>query len=984
MPAFTVRPLRLALAAGLAASLALAACGGGGGGDAAAPVAQAPVAPAPVAPPPAAPPAPPSGGGDPVQTTSNAATVGTARALGASASVAVGGVSDAPTPAQGASTGRGGRLFYVDSRTGNDSNDGRAETTGAGQSGPWKSLARVLTSDLGAGDALQMACGSEWNETLRVPASGTANLPVSVGAPPAGCGVRPMIDGSVALPAANWTLHQGKVFKTTLAAPPLQLSMGSTGTVWTEAHHPNRGHLVSDPGSPYLRAAGSDTVPVGVQHAATSVLVGPDLVLPPGAELAAGARVAARMYSWTIQERAVASATRERINFTSPMDYPIGAGWGYFLLGQLWMVDSAGEWFHDATARQLYAYMADGAAPSTAVRATVLATGIDLQGRSHVIVDGLAVRRVGLGADLRDSRGLLLRNTRFDDIAGIGADVSKSTNAVIESCAFTRTGTDAISGWRHDTGPSAGLTVRNSVIRDAGVVMQDDSVQSLPRRSYAAIYGGTGSTISGNTVVNAGYIGIQVMPDSLVEKNFVYGACSVLDDCAGIYTQYGNNRSVIRGNTVVHARGALAGKAPDMAYTQAQGIYLDSGVTGALIEDNTVVDTDNGIQVHVSAQNIVRGNRLYGNRRSQIWMQDTSNLLSAGGDVLANQVTDNQIAPVAASSVGIWLDTIYASTAAFGTIDRNRYFDRAAPIAVRVSTAAGARDYTFAQWQQAAGDNLPAARDNQGAAVSATGHAAHSVSGSNVVPNSGLLNDAAGWQIWSPGTPAAQLVREACPAGICLRYVAGAAPGLVSSQNFSVTKDQWYRMSLDLASEEEGQVVDIVVRRGGGGSNGYDSVADRNFVVTAGRGWKRYSRVFRATTTVNFRDPLTGDLGARADIAPAGQVLRIANVELVPVTPDATAQLSTAFTNVGNATRSWDCPHSGAQAALCGKLRRFADNGIAGWPLAVPAASTLIVYASEPALLDSDHDGVADVHDTCTATPAGVEVNAAGCPLILR
>ncbi len=941
----------------------LAACGGGGGGGDGGARSEGPAPPGPTAP---AEPSPSS--------VSNADTVGRARALSTLSSLALDGVPELPGDASALAAGSG-RTFHVDSRTGDDGHDGLAATADGSTRGPWRTLARLASAGLAAGDSVQLACGSEWNETLRLPASGSAGQPIVVRAPAAGCGgsSRPAIDGSVALPATAWSLHQGAVYKAAVAGTVLQLTAAGA-TVWAEAHHPNRGFKPADPGSLYLTAAAASS--------GTGISAGADLQLPAGATLGAGTRVRVRNYAWTMQELPVASLNGRQITLAQPMNYPLGAGWGYFLLGQRWMVDSAGEWFHDAAAGQLYAQMPDGGVPAS-LRATVLATGIDLRGLSHVVVDGIAVRRVGLGADLRGARSATLRNLRLEDLADRGIDATSTVNAVVESSAFTRTGAEAVSGWRHDFGPSSGLVVRNNVIRDSGVRMNGEEVLSVPRYSYAAIYGGTGSTVTGNTVINTGYIGIQVMGSSTVEKNFVFGACSVFDDGAGIYTQTSSG-STIRGNTVVHSRGALAGKAT--TYTQAQGIYLDESISQALVEDNTVIDADNGIQVHDSAHNIVRNNRLLGNRRSQIWLQETRNQDNAAGDLFDNQVTGNQVAAVAGTSVGIWVDTIMASSAHVGTIDGNRYFDRASPVAVRESRAAGTRDFTLAQWRASTDPSLPAGRDASGSATSDTGYAAFGVAGSNLVPNAGLLADSAGWTHWNQTAPIGQLIRETCPAGICLRYVAGGSPGLVSTPNFSVVKDQWYRMSVDLATETDAQTVRIVLRRGGGGSNGYESLSDRELSINAGRSWRRFSIVFQATATVNARDPLTGDLGARIDVdgIAAGRSVSLANLEVVAVTRDGVAGLTSTLVNVGSAGFSRDCPLGATQAAGCSRLVRLADNQAVAWPLTVPAFGTVIALAQEPTLRDSDGDGIADAQDACAGTPSGSDVDARGCPLVLR
>jgi parallel beta-helix repeat protein len=924
--------------------------------------------------------------------------VGTWRAFSDASIVAMQGLAETPT-AVASTTTSASRSFYVDSKIGNDNNDGLSPSSGAAGRGPWRTLARVASSNLSAGDALRLACNSVWNETLKLPSSGTSTRRIVVGTPIGGCTTNPIIDGSVQLPAASWTFYKGNIYHATLATAPLALTseatpstigIGAAPPTWTLAHHPNRGHNAGIPSSPYLTtAAASDSVAQSGGPSpgpvSTTLITGSDLMLPSGASLV-GAGVRIRTYPWWIDESTVASVSGRQIKLGAPTWWALGAGWGYYFTGKQWMVDSDGEWFHDAATQRLYAYLPSGRLPAGTIRATVLATGIDLNRRDYVTVENLVVRRVGVGADMRFSTGSTLRNSVIEDTATYGADVTATFSATVEASAFTRTGLDSISGWRHQLGWSVDLVARNNVIRDSGVVMDGEEVLSLPRMSLSAILGGERSTISGNTIINAGYIGILVRKNSVIEKNFVYGACTVLDDCAGIFTQYANDNGIVRGNTVVHVRGALLGKAPEYAYGQGQGIYMDESASGILIENNTVIDADNGILVHVASNNTVRNNRLYANRRSQIWMHATRNNENPAGDVVNNLISSNLIAPVVPGAVGVLLETMFPSTAAFGTIDGNRYFDRASTRAVMRNTSGGSLAFSFADWQASAATDLPSGRDARGSATSATRYASYGVSGANIVPNGNLATSTAGWNTWNATAPQGQLVRESCSAGTCARYVAGGSTGMVSSQNFSVTAGQWYRLSVDVATDKEGQEVNLMVRRGGGGNNGYEMLSDRSLAFQGTRAFKRQTVVFQATTTVRYRDPITGDLGARVDIQPldSGKSLSFANVELVPVAMDATAQISNSFINAGITARSFDCPYVSSSPALCSKFRRLADDTLVSWPLSVAALGAEIVYAQEPQMLDSDGDGIPDAQDSCPATPARVAVNASGCPLTLR
>ena len=148
-----------------------------------------------------------------------------------------------------------------------------------------------MQSAIGPGDTLRLGCGSEWNETLRLPASGSPGQPITVTGPAAACATRPVIDGSVLLPNSAWTAHRGSIFKARLTAPPLQLTSGER-TNWTEAHHPNRGHLAAAPDSPYLTAAADSAVGlVDGRPVSNTIVTGSDLVLPPGASITPGSAV---------------------------------------------------------------------------------------------------------------------------------------------------------------------------------------------------------------------------------------------------------------------------------------------------------------------------------------------------------------------------------------------------------------------------------------------------------------------------------------------------------------------------------------------------------------------------------------------------------------------------------------------------------------------------------------------------------------------
>jgi parallel beta-helix repeat protein len=871
-------------------------------------------------------------------------------------------------------------VFYVDSATGNDSNNGTQATTGsAPKLGPWRSLARLMTAPLQAGDTVQLACSSVWNETLRVPLSGTAAAPISVRAAP-NCTVKPTIDGGTNIAPGAWVQHAGNVFKTTLAAPVLQLHGNATG--WLQAHHPNRGFDAAQPANPYLRLASSGNVVTVAGRQGSSVLTaGSDLKLPPGSSTWQGARLRVRTNAYVIDDVGIASFDGTRFTLDKPTTHPVAARWGYLLTGQLWMLDSASEWFYSSTNRTLYAWMPNAAVPRTALQATTLPVGVDLDGRQHVVIDGLTIKRVGTGMFLRRTLAVAVRNSSVEDTADMGIDADGSNRLLVENNLVRRTGIDAINGDGRISAVSQAMTVRNNVVRDSGVLMQGEQVASLPRRSVAAIHPGNGGKVQGNTIVNAGYIGVLVGANSLIENNYIEGVCSLQDDCGAIYTGGLANRSVIQKNTVYRARGFVYGK--PAADTQAQGIYLDDLAAQITVQDNTVIDTDHGIQLHNGSNNVLRNNRLYGNRKSQMWFQEDSNIQRPAGDQYGNVVSGNLLAPVSGTASGYLLSSRFASVAAFASFDGNRYFDRRSGVIASSTSSSGLRTYAFDAWRAALGEVSPSPIDGAGLAISASGFAPYRIASNNLVANASFTTDLAGWRNWNATAPRGQSTRVPCPTGYCLQYTAGGSAGIVSSPGFSVRQGQWYRLTVDVASEQNNQFVPLVVRVAGAD---YGRVSDRTLNLTTQRSWGRYSVVFQATRSVDPSLAATAGLLARVDFdgIETGRSITFGNLELVAITPDGVAQSSAVVVNAGEMAVLAACPIANTNPAACSRMRNLADDLPVAWPASLPARGSLIVYAQEPTLLDGDRDGIPDSQDRCAGTARGNMVNAAGCAFTQR
>lgn len=867
-----------------------------------------------------------------------------------------------------------GTSYYIDSRSGDDNNDGKSTTVGTSGSGPWKTLARVMKATLAAGDSVRLVCGSSWNETLQLPASGIAGKPIVVTSFPGSCATPPVIDGSLMPNNANWTQYSGNIYRTPLASEPLMVN--APNGVMTIAHYPNRGFDATLPSSVFLRtAADSDAVTSNGSTRSTYLVTGSDL---PDGKITAGTKIRIRPSAWILDESVVSSVSGSRINLTAPTRYPVKAGWGYYFVGQLWMLDSPGEWFYDGNAKMLYAWMPDSSVPRN-VLSTQLPVGIDLTARKYVTLNNLIVRQVGTGISMPGSANITVQYVSIRDTAGVGIDGARSSANTVTYSSLIRTGSDAISA-----ADATGMKVLYNTVNQSGVLVSGDTVQSLPIASYGAIRSGLQGEVTGNTVIDTGYAGIWPGAGTKVSTNYVRGACSVLDDCGGIYASQPNHNGIITGNFVEHSRGALEGKTnTNTPRTQAQGIYLDEGASGVTVDGNTVIDADNGIQLHIAPSNVIKNNNLYGNRINQIWLQETSNKVRVTGDLYGNSISNNQVVPTTATSRGFLLETMIKNSELFAQLDWNRYFDRTYARIGSDLNPSTSTDYTLTDWKTAVkSDGTPRNQDPNGVGASEVKLASWVISGTNMVPNGSLASSLLGWAAHNDIAPKGTLVRESCAAGYCAHYTTGASTGLVSSPNFSVVAGQWYRATIDVMGSRDNQPVNMVVRRGGGGTNGYEGLMSPSVTVTLSKAFKRYSFTFQATKTVNAGDPVTGDLGARFDTQwiQTGDQVWISNLSVVPISAATVSTRTDILRNTTLDTVQAACPVATTSPALCTSYARMSDNSPVSWPLTLGPRSSAIVYTRDSSLVDSDGDGIADSQDSCPDTPKGQQVNASGCP----
>lgn len=764
---------------------------------------------------------------------------------------------------------------------------------------------------------------------------------------------------------------------------PLAVHLGNT--LQSPAHHPNHGHSADKPNSMYFAtAADSASFLQGRAPVSNTIRIGTDLDLPAGASITPGLGIRIRSRAWALEEHTITSVSGSTLSLENNTRYNLLANWGYFFTGAAWMVDAPSEWFVDTSKNVLMLMTDDGMPPGGRVTVTQLENGVDARNVSHVTLRNIAIRYVGNGILLTNAKHVSVDNVAISDTQKHAIEFIGSRYTSISNSRFFDSRLDALAGTRPWQATAQYATVRDNQISGSGIPSNPDSPAPIPASAFASIHAGQYALVERNFVHRSTYVGIRSDKGSEIRGNHVLDSALLLDDGGGIYIQEIDNNGVIENNIVENVIGNLDGK-PTLE-TQGVGVYLDDLTSGVTVSGNTIINADQGMHVHNAFNNIIDGNTFYGNRRNQIWMQENWNRLDVNGDLYGNVIRNNLFVPLQPVAP-VYQISEFAHPRRFSSYHGNTYSALLSPLVSTETwpTGGGAWEtatHTLAQWQAARYDGVPRQLDASGESISPKAYAQYSVVGPDLITSMNISDSPDDWRSWNKTAPFASVSAVACPTGSCVQFVAGASDSLLIGPGFSTQKDQWYRLSFDLKTGASGQRVDYVIRRGGGGENGFESLMGSTASVTGNGAWKRHVLTFKATASVNLDDPVTQDIGARLDFGwvKPGQRITIGKVDLVPISSVEESTQIRVLVNPKETIDALECPDVD-QPELCEKYVQLRDETPVIWPAILPAHGSMVIFTQEKALLDSDQDGIPDSQDTCTGTALGQAVDPSGCQL---
>lgn len=533
---------------------------------------------------------------------------------------------------------------YVDSALGSDANPGTEAL-------PWKTLAKLASARLKAGEGVYLKCGSLWRESLSL--TGTQLVDGSViAAYGSTCATsKPKISGANDF-SGSWTKTGNVWSRPVPATTPKIKRLFINRSPQRIAQWPNFGgigkeYAIADPSSP---SSGSVLV---VRPADAAALTGKDIV---------GAALQVRADPWYVSEGKVIAynATSHALGVQATTSYRMEGGNGYVLQDKKWMLDAPGEFFHDTSTSTLYLYPSSSTAQSdlnaALVEGSVRDTVLTVAARANLTIRGLA-------ATMARQDAVLLNQAPSATVDGIEASRNGRTGirialgVVPPSPARSATIKNSVIADNWDAGIDASNVANVSVLSNT---VTDTGTLATASGSSKAISVGDGAVVDRNTVNRVAYHGIQFSGTggSRVTGNTLQNYCLRLTDCAGIYAWNAssaaaqrklNQSSTVSGNRILTARPNIEG-AVGGGHDLVAGIYLDNFMINVTVKDNLLTGMPIGIDVHNSSNNVIEGNDVWFTSVTGLW----ANMDQTGGDYMTGNVfRANRFVP-ATSASGAW------------------------------------------------------------------------------------------------------------------------------------------------------------------------------------------------------------------------------------------------------------------------------------------------------------------------------------------
>lgn len=472
---------------------------------------------------------------------------------------------------------------YYFSSTGNDAN------SGISTSSPYKTITKLNTLNLVAGDSVFFKCGDIFRGQINITASG--NSTSSIVFTSYGNGAKPIISGAEVI--TGFTLNGNKYEKT------LTQKMNNffvSDKEQTLARYPNNGRYLwlDSAQKTYLKDADLSSIPTNYIN---------------------NSRVCVHTAQWCWEKSAVnAYNNAEKLSYNTTMSLAAIANYAYFLYDNINLLDTANEWKFDSTTMLLSYLPSNSVDPNTvSCEASVYTNGINITGTaSYISILNLQFEKqmnAGVATASTSNKYILIKDCNINRQYNYGV-FDKGKYNEINNCSFREN--DGFGVFVSGTG-AGNCNVHHSTFRNIGQYRNSGigTEINLTAIKFAFV---DSCTAHHNDIDSAGYCGISADGGyHLIEKNIVKNAM-LLNNDGGALKSFGaqSHHITFRNNFISKSDGSTEGTTNANFITPA--IYFDFNVNNCVIQENTIFDrTQKGIfQNAGDVNNTIIGNTIYG------------------------------------------------------------------------------------------------------------------------------------------------------------------------------------------------------------------------------------------------------------------------------------------------------------------------------------------------------------------------------------
>jgi len=311
---------------------------------------------------------------------------------------------------------------------------------------------------------------------------------------------------------------------------------------------------------------------------------------------------------WTIQAVRVAEIDDQRRAITLAAPVPQGIGSKYtrlvngtrkgdgrepwYALNLVEEITRPGEWCIDFSSQQLYLWPLDGKRTGRIVVCDAAQPTITVASAAYVRIERIDLEGgLNEAIQVKDARDVTIAGCTVRATGGAGVRVLSGQRVQIRSCDFLRIGAEAIF---LASGERKSLTRGDSVVKNNHI----HHTGELLRTVYAVVLDGVGNTVARNLIHDTPIGGIGYGGnDHAIIDNEIHNIGLDAGDMGGIYTNgdWASRGTRIRGNLVHHAPGV-------------NGVYLDDGHSGDVVEHNMFYRVRSGLFLGGGHENVGTGN----------------------------------------------------------------------------------------------------------------------------------------------------------------------------------------------------------------------------------------------------------------------------------------------------------------------------------------------------------------------------------------